>query len=484
MNNRFCRKFIFVHLLTSLVLPMIQAKLQRIHLIAIGGSIMHNLALALHQKGLQITGSDDEIFEPAHSRLQREGLLPAQEGWFPEHITPDLDAVIVGMHARADNPELLKAQELGLPVYSFPEFIYEQSRNKQRIVIGGSHGKTSITSLIMHVLQYHNRLFDYAVGAQLEGFEYMVKLTDEAPIIIIEGDEYLSSPIQRVPKFHLYKHHIGVISGISWDHINVFPDPDVYRRQFRIFADMTPKAGVMIYNQDDEQALHICVPRNPDVNYIGYTIHENEVHNGTTYLVTKKEDIPLQIFGEHNLRNISAAKEVCKQIGIKAPAFYEALASFKGAARRLELLGSNSGTRIYKDFAHAPSKVKATTEAIKKQFPERTLVACLELHTFSSLNKDFLPQYKGALDAGNVAIVYFNPKTLEHKRMPALTEQDITSAFENPAVKVYTDSEALAAYLKSLTWDNQNLLLMSSGTYNNMDLQALADIILSSKTVK
>jgi len=240
----------------------------------------------------------------------------------------------------------------------------------------------------------------------------------------------------------------------------------------------------MIYNQDDEQALHICVPRNPDVNYIGYTIHENEVHNGTTYLVTKKEDIPLQIFGEHNLRNISAAKEVCKQIGIKAPAFYEALASFKGAARRLELLGSNSGTRIYKDFAHAPSKVKATTEAIKKQFPERTLVACLELHTFSSLNKDFLPQYKGALDAGNVAIVYFNPKTLEHKRMPALTEQDITSAFENPAVKVYTDSEALAAYLKSLTWDNQNLLLMSSGTYNNMDLQALADIILSSKTVK
>ena len=439
---------------------------------------MHNLALALHQKGLTITGSDDEIFEPAKSRLKSKGLLPDQEGWFPEQITSDLDAVIVGMHARADNPELAKAQELNIPIYSFPEFIYEQSRNKQRIVIGGSHGKTSITSLIMHVLQYHHRSFDYAVGAQLEGFEYMVKLTDDAPIIIIEGDEYLASPIQRVPKFHLYHHHIGVISGISWDHINVFPTPEIYRKQFRIFADMTPKAGVLIYNEDDEQALHICVPRNPDVKYIGYTIHENVVHNGITYLTTKKEDIPLQIFGEHNLRNISAAREVCKQLGIKGPSFYEALATFKGAARRLEFLGGNHTTRIYKDFAHAPSKVKATTEAIKKQFPERRLVACLELHTFSSLNKDFLPQYQGALEAADFPIVYFNPLTLEHKRMPALTDQDIMNAFQNQKIKVYTSSQELAAYLKSLTWENQNLLLMSSGTYNNMDLPALAASIL------
>jgi UDP-N-acetylmuramate: L-alanyl-gamma-D-glutamyl-meso-diaminopimelate ligase len=457
---------------------MTQTALQNIHLIAIGGSIMHNLALALHQKGLTITGSDDEIFEPALTRLKKEGLLPEQEGWFPEKINNKLDAVIVGMHARPDNPELLKAQELGLPIYSFPEFIYEQSRNKQRVVIGGSHGKTSITSIIMHVLKYHNRLFDYAVGAQLEGFENMVKLTEEAPIIIIEGDEYLSSPIQRVPKFHLYHHHIGVISGISWDHINVFPDPEIYRKQFRIFADMTPKAGVLIYNQDDEQVMRVCVPRNPDVKFIGYTVHEHEVYNGITYLTAKKENIPLQIFGEHNLRNISAAKEVCKQLGIKAPAFYEALATFKGAARRLELLGSHGTVRIYKDFAHAPSKVMATTQAIKQQFPERQLVACLELHTFSSLNKDFLPQYRGALNAADVPIVYFNPKTLEHKRMPSLSAADITEAFGNGKVQVFTDSQALADYLKSLSWENRNLLLMSSGTYNNMDLGELAASIL------
>ncbi|WP_026462650.1 UDP-N-acetylmuramate--L-alanine ligase [Adhaeribacter aquaticus] len=453
-------------------------KLKNIHLIAIGGSIMHNLALALHQKGLNITGSDDEIFEPAKSRLAKAGLLPEQEGWFPEKVSANLDAVIVGMHAREDNPELQKALAMGLPVYSFPEFIYEQSQNKQRIVIGGSHGKTSITSIIMHVLKYHKRSFDYAVGAQLEGFENMVKLTEDAPIIIIEGDEYLSSPIHRVPKFHLYRHHIGVISGISWDHINVFPDADMYRKQFRIFSEQTPKAGTLIYNQDDETVLHVCVPRNPDVKYIGYSIHEHQIHNGITYLATKKEDIPLQVFGEHNLRNISAAKEVCKQIGIKGTAFYEALATFKGAARRLELITGNNNSQIYKDFAHAPSKVKATTDALKQQFPKRSLVACLELHTFSSLNKEFLPQYKGALDAADLPLVYFNPKTLEHKRMPAITEQDILSNFNNPRIKVFTDSILLADYLKSLEWEDQNLLLMSSGTYNNMNLTELGQSII------
>ncbi|MDQ3290458.1 MAG: Mur ligase family protein [Bacteroidota bacterium] len=449
-------------------------QLQRIHLIATGGSIMHNLALALHQKGLQVSGSDDEIFNPAYDRLKAAGILPAEIGWFPEKITPKLDAVILGMHARADNPELLRAQELNLPIYSFPEFIYQQSLNKQRIVIGGSHGKTSITSIILHVLQYHNRLFDYAVGAQLEGFDNMVKLTEEAPIIIIEGDEYLASPIQRVPKFHLYHHHIGVISGISWDHINVFPDPKIYREQFRIFAEMTPKAGTLIYNQDDEQVLHVCVPRNDLVKYIGYSAHEHQVYNGVTYLQTKKDDIPIQIFGEHNLRNISAAKEVCKQLGIKSPAFYEALKTFKGAARRLEFLDGNNYTRIYKDFAHAPSKVKATTEALKDQFPDRSLVACLELHTFSSLNKDFLPQYKGALSNADVPIVYFNPKTLEHKRMPALQPEHIKQAFANDSIQVFNDSQQLIDYLQSLNWKNQNLLLMSSGTYDNMDIQTLA----------
>ncbi|WP_299820745.1 Mur ligase family protein [uncultured Pontibacter sp.] len=454
--------------------------LKHIHLIAVGGSIMHNLALALHDKGLKVTGSDDEIYEPAKSRLAAAGILPEQEGWFPEKLDATPDAVILGMHARPDNPELKRAQELNIPIYSFPEFIYEQSKDKQRIVIGGSHGKTSITSIIMHVLQHLGRKFDYAVGAQLQGFDRMVKLSDDAPIIIIEGDEYLSDPIKRVPKFHLYHHHIAVISGISWDHINVFPDPDMYRDQFRIFAELTPKAGTLIYNKDDEQVQLVAVPRNPaDIAYIGYGVHEHSIRDGKTILHTKKEgDIEIQLFGEHNLRNINAAKEVCKKIGVKAHDFYEALKTFKGAAKRLEKLGENSSSVIYRDFAHAPSKVKATTEAVKGQFPQRELVAVVELHTFSSLNKNFLPQYAGALDKADEAIVFFSPKTLEHKRMEMISEAELKEAFKNQSIKIFTDAAALQQHLSSRNWQNANLLLMSSGTYNNMDLGALKEVIL------
>jgi UDP-N-acetylmuramate: L-alanyl-gamma-D-glutamyl-meso-diaminopimelate ligase len=451
-----------------------------IHLIAVGGSIMHNLALALHDKGLKVTGSDDEIFEPAKSRLAKAGILPEAEGWFPEKVDARPDAVILGMHARPDNPELKRAQELNIPIYSFPEFIYEQSRDKQRIVIGGSHGKTSITSIIMHVLQHIGRKFDYAVGAQLEGFDRMVKLTDDAPIIIIEGDEYLSDPIKRVPKFHLYHHHIAVISGISWDHINVFPDPEMYREQFRIFAEMTPKAGTLIYNQDDEQVQLVAVPRNPaDIAYEGYSVHDHSIRNGKTILHTKKDgDVEIPLFGEHNLRNISAAKEVCKKIGVKAHDFYEALRTFKGAAKRLEKIGEKGNSIIFRDFAHAPSKVKATTKAVKAQFPQRELVAVLELHTFSSLNRNFLPQYAGALDKADEAIVYFNPITVEHKKMEMLTEQELKKAFANPRMLVYTDSEKLQQHLTSRNWQNANLLLMSSGNYNNMNLEALTKAVL------
>ena len=446
-----------------------------IHLIAVGGSIMHNLALALHRRGARVTGSDDEIFEPAKGRLATAGLLPAHEGWDPARITPDLDAVIVGMHARPDNPELLRAQELGLKIYSFPEYIYEASRDKQRIVIGGSHGKTSITACILHVLRYHGRKFDYAVGAQLAGFDLMVQLTDDAPIIIIEGDEYLSSPVDRRPKFHLYQHHIGVISGISWDHINVFPTEEIYREQFRIFADMTPKAGVLIYDRDDEQTQLIAVPTNPDVTYIGYGPHENVIRDGRTYLLNKKEEeVPVQIFGEHNLRNISAAKEVCKQLGIKGKDFFRAVATFPGAARRLELVREGATSVVYKDFAHAPSKLKATATALKKQFPKRRLVACLELHTFSSLNPAFLPQYAHCFDAPDVAVVYFNPHVLEHKRLPPLAAATVAEAFQRPDLKVITDSAELAAFLREQAWANANLLLMSSGTFDGLDLVGLA----------
>jgi UDP-N-acetylmuramate: L-alanyl-gamma-D-glutamyl-meso-diaminopimelate ligase len=459
---------------------MERTEFKRIHLIAIGGSIMHNLALALHDQGISVSGSDDEIYEPAKSRLAAAGILPEQEGWFPEKLDAKPDAIILGMHARPDNPELLRAQELGIRVFSFPEFIYELSKDKQRIVIGGSHGKTSITSIIMHVLQHCGRLFDYAVGAQIEGFDRMVKLTEEAPIIIIEGDEYLSDPIKRVPKFHLYRHHIGVISGISWDHINVFPDPDVYREQFRIFAEMTPKAGTLIYDQDDVQVQLVAVPRNPaDVNYIGYGVHPHSIRNGKTILHTKKEgDVEIQLFGEHNLRNINAAREVCKKIGIKAHDFYEALKTFKGAAKRLERLGESDSSVLFRDFAHAPSKVKATTEAVKAQYPQRKLVACVELHTFSSLNKSFLPQYAGALDQADVPIVFFSPKTIEHKRMEMLSGDELRAAFGNPHLQVFTDSNTLLEHLTGMDWQNANLLLMSSGTYNNLDLETLKKAVL------
>jgi len=459
---------------------MEKKELKHIHLIATGGSIMHNLALALHDKGLKVTGSDDEIFEPAKSRLAAAGILPEQEGWFPEKLDAMPDAVILGMHARPDNPELQRAKDLNIPIYSFPEFIYEQSKDKQRIVIGGSHGKTSITSIIMHVLKETGSKFDYAVGAQLEGFDRMVKLTDDAPIIIIEGDEYLSDPVKRIPKFHLYNHHIAVISGISWDHINVFPDPDIYREQFRIFAEMTPKAGTLIYNKDDEQVQLVAVPRNPaDIAYIGYGVHDHTIRNGKTILHTKKDgDVEIQLFGEHNLRNINAAKEVCKKVGIKAHDFYQALRTFKGAAKRLEKLGENDQTVIYRDFAHAPSKVKATTEAVKAQYPQRRLIAALELHTFSSLNKSFIPQYAGALDKADEPIVYFSPKTIEHKRMEMLTEDELKAAFKNPRLLVFTDSDKLLAHLQDQNWQNSNLLLMSSGTYNHLSLEALTQAIL------
>ena len=452
---------------------------EKIHLIAVGGSIMHNLALALHRRGAVVTGSDDEIFEPAQGRLAAAGLLPDRTGWDIARVTPDLTAVIVGMHARPDNPELLRAQELGLKTYSFPEYIYEACRDKQRVVIGGSHGKTSITALILHVLRFHGRVFDYAVGAQLAGFDLMVQLSDNAPLVIIEGDEYLSSPVDRRPKFHLYQHHIGVISGICWDHINVFPTEENYREQFRIFADQTPKAGVLIYDRDDEQTQLVAVPTNPDVTYIGYGPHEHVVRDGRTSLITKKdEEVPIQVFGEHNLRNISAAKEVCKQLGIKGKDFFRAVASFPGAARRLELVKQGSRSVVYKDFAHAPSKLRATATAFKQQFPARRLVACLELHTFSSLNPAFLPQYAHCFDAPDVAVVYFNPQVLAHKHLPPLAAEAVAAAFARPDLRVFTDSAALAGFLRSQEWAETNLLLMSSGTFDGLDIPALADEIV------
>jgi len=450
---------------------------QRIHFIAIGGSIMHNLAIALKEKGHQVTGSDDEIYEPAKSRLDKHGLLPKMDGWNPDIITNELEAVILGMHARVDNPELLKAQELGVKIYSFPEYIYEQSKNKQRVVIAGSHGKTSITAMIMHVLKYFKREFDYAVGAQLNGFENMVKLSN-APLIIIEGDEYLSSPIDPSPKFLKYHHHIGLISGISWDHINVFGTEEEYVKQFEDFADRTPKAGSLAYYENDPMSMMIGKKERDDVVLIPYSTHTHTIEQNKTFLSVDNESYPLKVFGRHNLQNLNGAKGVLGRIGISANQFYEAIQSFEGASKRMEQIGQNDITTIYKDYAHAPSKVKATTRALKEQYPKRELVACLELHTFSSLNKDFLSQYKDTMNYATVPVVYFNPATVVHKQLPEITKSDIQTHFGIADLQVFDDKSELVDFLKTQNWENKNLIMMSSGTFDNLDLNQLAAEII------
>lgn len=386
----------------------------RIHLIAVGGAAMHNLAIALHKKGFEVSGSDDVVYEPSKSRLDKYGLLPAEMGWDENRITPDIDAIILGMHARIDNPELLKAQELGLKIYSYPAYIYEQSKDKIRVVIGGSHGKTTITSMILHVLNYHQKDFDYLVGAQLAGFDTMVKITDTAPIMVIEGDEYLASPIDRRPKFHLYHANIAVISGIAWDHINVFPTFADYVEQFAKFIETITPKGTLIYCEVDEELNQTVLKSTADVEKIPYGIPAHEVRNGVTYLLPQQT--PLNVFGDHNLMNLNAAKQVCAKLGIAEEGFNEAIASFAGAAKRLELVAAINQTNIYKDFAHSPSKLKATIHAVKAQFTDRRLVALMELHTFSSLNKQFLKEYSGAMKDADVAMVYIDAKTFEQKK--------------------------------------------------------------------
>jgi UDP-N-acetylmuramate: L-alanyl-gamma-D-glutamyl-meso-diaminopimelate ligase len=446
-----------------------------VHFIAIGGAAMHNLALALHKKGYVVTGSDDEINEPSKSRLQAAGLLPIEMGWFPEKLHNGLDAIILGMHARADNPELIRANELGLKVFSYPEYLYEQSKNKKRIVIGGSHGKTSITAMIMHVLNFSKVNFDYMVGSQLAGFDTMVKITEDAPIIVLEGDEYLSSPIDRRPKFHLYKAEIALLSGIAWDHINVFPTYDNYIEQFRIFVNQLPADGSIIYCKEDVEVIKVCKNAPVGVNQLPYGIPAHEIVDGITYLTHDGQRISLQIFGNHNLMNLEGARLVCNQIGVNDEQFYKAISTFKGAARRLELVIKNDHVTIFKDFAHSPSKLKATTQAVKEQFGNRKVIACMELHTFSSLNANFLDEYAGAIDAADTAIVFFNPQTISHKKLAAISADQVKQAFKRSDLMVFDDSKTLENYLKNLNFKNDVLLMMSSGTFDGMDLKSLAE---------
>lgn len=450
----------------------------KVHFIAVGGAVMHNLALALHQKGFLVTGSDDEIYEPAKSRLLKANILPKAHGWFPEKINKDLDAVILGMHARKDNPELLKAIEIGVKVYSFPEYVFEQSKNKQRVVIAGSHGKTSITSIILHVLKFYNRNFDYLVGAQIEGFDLMVKLTNDAPIIILEGDEYLSSPLEMRSKFLFYKPHIALVSGIAWDHFNVFPTFDSYLKAFEDLADDIDKAGAIVFDETDDLVNVLGQKDRADVQKIPYNKHPYTISDGKVSLTTADGNVELKIFGEHNMKNLQGAKIILEKLGINEEQFYEAIKSFAGAAKRLENIGFNTNTQIYRDFAHAPSKVGATTQATKELYAERRLVACYELHTFSSLNKDFLPQYEGKLNDADIAIVFFSPHTLEMKKMPPLSVDDIKKYFGREDLLIFSEAKELHAYLKSLNWFHSNLLMMSSGTFGNTDLNTFAQEIL------
>jgi UDP-N-acetylmuramate: L-alanyl-gamma-D-glutamyl-meso-diaminopimelate ligase len=451
----------------------------KVHLIAIGGSAMHNLAIALHQKGFSVTGSDDEIFEPSRSRLSRLGLMPLSEGWFPEKINFSLDAVILGMHARANNPELLRAQQLGLKIYSYPEYIYEQTRDKIRVVIGGSHGKTSITAMVLHALKHVGRESDFMVGAQLDGFDCMVRLTSSAPLAVIEGDEYLSSPIDRRPKFHLYSPNIALLSGIAWDHINVFPTFENYVEQFRIFLDVVEPGGTVIYCSEDPEVKDLVEAHPGKFTRRPYFEYPHTIRDGVTYVQNGNSEVPLRIFGRHNLQNLSGALAICSCLGISAVEFLDAIVSFGGASRRLELVKRNAYTSVYKDFAHSPSKLKATTSALKEQHKERKLVACMELHTFSSLNAEFLSGYRDSMNAADEAIVYFNPHTIEHKKLPPITPDQVRNAFARDDIRVFTDSSELITDLRSHEWKNSNLLLMTSGNFDGVDFAELATDLLS-----
>lgn len=446
--------------------------MQRIHFIAIGGSVMHNLAIALKQQGHTVTGSDDEIYGSSRTQLEKHGLMPGQLGWSEEHIDKTLDCVVLGMHAKADNPEVIKAQALGLKIMSMPEFIYEHSKDKQRIVIAGSHGKTTITAIVIYVLDYFKRKFDYVIGAPVAGFDLTVKLTN-APITIIEGDEYFSSALDPTPKFIRYQHHIGLISGVSWDHANVFPSENDYVMQFDRFADATPKGGTLIYNETDSMASIAGKKERADVHSISYKTHSHAIENERYYLTSGKERIPISIFGSHNLQNLSGAKEILKRIGITTEQFFKAISGFRGASGRLEKIKDASPT-TFKDFAHAPSKVKASVKAVKDLYPSRELAACLELHTYSSLNKKFLPQYHDSLKGVQIPMVYFNPEKVKAKNLDPITADDIKKAFGQNSIEVFHDAAQLKQYLTGQHWKNKNLLMMSSGDFGGLNIDELA----------
>jgi UDP-N-acetylmuramate: L-alanyl-gamma-D-glutamyl-meso-diaminopimelate ligase len=447
--------------------------LKRLHFIAIGGAAMHNLAIALRGKGYRISGSDDEIFEPSLSRLKSANLLPEINGWHPEKIHKDIDAVILGMHARADNPELIRAKELGLKIFSYPEFLYEQTKNKIRVVIAGSHGKTTITAIIIHALTRSGWKIDFMVGSQIEGFDTMVSLNDIADIAVFEGDEYLSSPVDLRPKFIHYKPHIALISGISWDHINVFPSFQKYISQFEILTQLIEKKGHLVYYSGDKNTGKIAAGSPGYISKHPYIEHPARINGDVTYLTWDKQEIPLKIFGRHNLQNINGARIVCKLLGLKDEEFYRAVSTFPGTSKRLQKLVSTADFNCFLDFAHAPSKVRATVEAVKEQYPGKRIIAVLELHTYSSLNRKFIPQYRGTLDLADEAVVFFDRHVLENKKMDDLSTDFITACFDKDATRVFTNKKDMAAFITRIGKQNTVLLLMSSGNFGGINFKEL-----------
>lgn len=451
----------------------------KIHFISIGGAVMHNLAIALHTKGYSITGSDDKIFDPSYSRLKKYGLLPENMGWFPNKISKNLDAVILGMHAKKDNPELIIAQNLDIKIYSFPEFIYKQTKNKIRVVIGGSHGKTTITSMIMHVLKENNIKFDYMVGSKLKGFDTMVGLFKDTKLAILEGDEYLSSSLDRRPKFHLFKPHIALLTGIAWDHINVFPTFENYLKQFEIFVnDSIEENGTLFYFKDDKDLSQIVKNSSKNIKKISYGTPEYEIKNQQSILKSNEEDIPLQIIGHHNMQNLNGARFICNQLGISDNDFYRSIKNFQGAEKRLQILSKNKHSTVFFDFAHSPSKLKATIDAVKMQYPNRKLMACLELHTYSSLNKHFLSLYKNTMANADKSIIYFNPQTFKSKNLEKFSPEDVKISFNTKNIHVFTDAEKLFDALKKSNKHKTNFLLMSSGDFNGKDIKSFAQNLL------
>jgi UDP-N-acetylmuramate: L-alanyl-gamma-D-glutamyl-meso-diaminopimelate ligase len=450
----------------------------KVHFIAIGGSAMHNLAIALSRKGYKITGSDDEIFEPSKSRLEKEGILPLNTGWNPDLINDKLDAVILGMHAREDNPELIKAKKLNLPIFSYPEYLYEQSKDKTRVVIGGSHGKTTITSMLLHAINKIGLNVDYMVGAQLEGYDCMVKLSNDAEIMVLEGDEYLSSPIDRRPKFHLYQPNIALISGIAWDHINVFPTFENYVEQFDVFCDLIDKNGRLIFNYEDHEVKKLGEKYAKKLKTISYQTPRFKPTEFGTLLHFEGKDYPLSIFGPHNLQNLMGALRLGESIGISAEKFLNAMFDFKGAGKRLQKVVEKENFVMFKDFAHSPSKLMATTNAIKHQYQNRKIIACMELHTFSSLKKEFLPQYENSMKKADLALVYYNPDVVKHKKLEAISKQQVIDGFGGNVIVSNETSEVLN-FIHDQDLSNSVLLMMSSGTFDGINYEELGNQLLS-----